>query len=66
MTTTKTKNAATTEKAAELTDEMRWRTESDLRSLTEAARIKKDKPRYARALKLAEDQMAALKSIKTA
>lgn len=44
-------------------DEQRWRAESDLRALVEVEEIKKDKPRYRRALALAKEQMSSLKKI---
>ncbi|HKJ73338.1 MAG TPA: hypothetical protein VKA19_04415 [Alphaproteobacteria bacterium] len=39
------------------------RAQSDCRALLEAEEIKKDKPRYRRALKAAREKMAALKEV---
>ena len=46
-------------------DELKWKTESDVRTLIEAGEIKKDKQRLARAVKLAKSQSDALKGVST-
>lgn len=40
--------------------EKEWQAESDLRTLIEAEKIRKDKPRLAAAMKKARDEKAAL------
>ena len=40
-----------------------WQAESDLRCLIDAEKIKKDKKRYAAAMKAHKEQMAALKDV---
>ena len=42
-------------------DELRWRAESDLRTLTEAEELKKDKGRMGRVAKLAQEQIKTAK-----
>ena len=49
--------------AADIARENKWQAEEDLRCLTRCAQIKKDKPRYARALALAREQVAALQAV---
>lgn len=44
--------------------ERKWQAEDDLRALKRVNEIKGDKPRYRRALRLAEEQMKALKGLK--
>lgn len=41
-------------------DEKRWQAESDLRTLVDAQKIMKDKPRLKAAKKMAEEQRKAL------
>ncbi len=43
--------------------EKKWAAESDLRTLIEAEKIKKDKARYSAAMKAHREQLAALESI---
>lgn len=50
-------------KAEMAKQEKQWAAESDLRTLIEANRIKKDKARYAAAMACHKEQMAALASI---
>lgn len=50
-------------KAAMAKQEKEWRADSDLRTLIEAEKIKKDKPRYNAAMKIHKDMMAALEKI---
>ena len=45
-------------------DDSEWRAESDLRTLVEAEKIKKDKARYGAAMKCHAEQMKALAAIK--
>lgn len=45
--------------------ETKWQAQDDLRMLTQAAEIKKDKARYARALAMAREQLKALQAIST-
>ena len=40
-----------------------WQAECDLRCLIDAEKIKKDKKRYAAAMKAHKEQMAALKNV---
>lgn len=51
---------------AMVADEERWRAESDLRVLREAKQIEQDRVRLAKAKRLADAEMKALKSIKNA
>jgi hypothetical protein len=44
-------------------DEKKWRAESDVRTLMEADEIRKDKPRYAAAMKCAKGQLAGLEKV---
>lgn len=46
-------------------DEERWQAENDLRTLLDGAKIKKDKARLAKAMKLAKEQQAALKTFES-
>lgn len=55
--------AAPKRTAKETAQEHRWQAEEDLRCLTRCAQIKKDKARYARALALAREQVAALDAV---
>lgn len=41
----------------------KWRIEDDLRTLTQAAEIRRDKKRFADAKAMAKDKLAAIKSI---
>ena len=41
----------------------KWEAESDVRTLTEAERIRADKPRHRRAVKMAREQMKALGTV---
>jgi hypothetical protein len=41
-------------------DEAKWKAESDLRTLIEAARIRNDKERSANVMKMAQEQRAEL------
>ncbi len=50
-------------KAAMDKQEKQWRADSDLRTLIEAEKIKKDKARYAAAMKMHNEQLTALKAI---
>ena len=43
--------------------EQKWQAEDDLRHLSAVQEIKKDRARYRRALKLAKEQMSALKEV---
>ncbi len=43
--------------------EAEYRADSDLRLLIEAEKIKKDKPRYAAAMKMHKEQLDALQNI---
>lgn len=52
-------------KAEMAKQEKKWQAEHDLRTLIEAAVIKKDKGRYAAAMKAHKEQEAALKSVVT-
>jgi hypothetical protein len=49
--------------AQDLARENQWQAEEDLRCLTRCVQIKKDKPRYARAVALAREQAAALHAV---
>lgn len=51
--------------AQDVARENKWQAEEDLRCLTRCAQIKKDKPRYARAVALAREQAAALQAVAT-
>lgn len=51
-------------KAEMVKQEKQWKAESDLRTLIDAEKIKKDKDRYAAAMKLHKEQTAALAAIK--
>jgi hypothetical protein len=44
-------------------EEKDWKAESDLSTLMEAERIKRDKPRYERAMKCAKKKAGDLKSV---
>lgn len=55
--------AAPKRSAKETEQEQRWQAEDDLRCLTRCAELKKDKARYARALALAREQVAALDAV---
>ena len=55
--------AAPRRSAKETAQEQRWQAEEDLRCLTRCAQLKKDKPRYARAVALAREQAAALQAV---
>lgn len=46
--------------------EKEWRADSDLRTLIEAEKIKKDKARYAAAMKMHKEQLAALQNLEKA
>jgi len=50
-------------KPAMAKQEKEWRADSDLRTLIEAEKIKKDKPRYTAAMKVHKDMMAAMEKI---
>lgn len=45
------------------TDEQKWQAESDVRTLIDAEKIKADKPRLRRAMKMAKEQADALKNV---
>jgi hypothetical protein len=45
-------------------EEMKWRTESDLRTLTEAAEIRKDPKRMKAVRALAKEKIAAVNALK--
>lgn len=45
-------------------DEKKWRAESDLGTLIEAEKIKKDKPRFKAAMACRDDKMKAMQSLK--
>ena len=45
-------------------DEQKWQAEDDVRTLVEAEEIRKDKPRFKRAMKAAKEKMAALEAVK--
>lgn len=49
-----------TETKKEKEQEQRWEAEQDIRTLTNANEIRKDKPRMRRAQKMAREQRAAL------
>lgn len=53
-------------KAEMAAEEKKWKADSDLRTLIEAEKIKKDKARYGAAMKCHAEQMKALASIKGA
>lgn len=50
-------------KAEMAKQEKEWAAESDLRTLIEAEKIKKDKPRYAAAMKRRDEMVAAMKNV---
>lgn len=50
-------------KAAMAKEEKQWKADSDLRTLIDAEKIKKDKARYSAAMKMHKDMMAALRGI---
>ena len=50
-------------KTAMAKDEKEYMADSDLRTLIEAEKIKKDKPRYAAAMKKHKEMMAAMEGI---
>lgn len=50
-------------KAEAVKQEKEWKADSDLRTLIEAEKIKKDKPRYAAAMAMRKQQIAALQNI---
>lgn len=59
--------AGTTMNKAEMEkQEKEWRADADLRTLIEAEKIKKDKARYAAAMKMHKEQLAALQNIEKA
>ena len=43
--------------------DMKWRAESDLRTLVEAREIRADKPRYSAAMKMAKEKLEVMKDI---
>lgn len=51
-------------KAEMVAEEKKYRAESDLRTMIEAEKIKKDKSRYSAAMKCHAEQMKALAAIK--
>jgi hypothetical protein len=51
-------------KAQMAKEEKKWQAESDLSTLIQAEKIKKDKARYAAAMKVHKEQQAALDAIK--
>jgi hypothetical protein len=61
MAKTKAANAAIG--GPSMADQQKWQAEDDLRTLTRANEIRKDAPRYKRALALAQEQLATIKSV---
>lgn len=51
------------DKAVSVPDEQDWQADSDMRTLIEAEKIKKDKPRLRRAMRKATEQREALAKI---
>lgn len=48
---------------APMAQDNKWRAESDVRTLTEASAIRKDKARFARAQACAKEQLAAMQAV---
>ena len=51
------------ETARERKQREKWEADEDLRHLREAEAIKRDKKRYSRAMKMAQDEMKALSAV---
>ena len=51
------------EEKKEKEQENKWRADGDLRTLIEAEKIKKDKPRFNAAMKMHKEMMTAMKGI---
>lgn len=49
---------------ANMSDEKKFRAESDLATLIEAEKIRKDKTRFAAAMKCRDEKMAAMENLK--